>query len=167
MNILLPYAIEPRPMRKRDYVMLVVLAIAVLLAIFPPFRVGISVENQAGEDLYGMYIYYSFGGKMNTISHGGFDTTGNANPIKAGETIGEKLGFNEAPAALPETMECTVRVNMGKTQKTLEYYDAAYAPGGIPVKKGCTTILLLKGNKEDGFYLEFGGFKNIFGIIKK
>ena len=164
-------------MKKKTIVPLAVLCVLVIAAavivsgILNP-NVYLRITNQSDGDLYNYWMYYSYQGKTGReaeMGKGLSKPTGNPGdnsrlPFAVGEGVTTKMPPNKiqnVPAGDKLTVELHVHDLPILTAEDQDFEKGVNAGAiTIPVKAGKCSELVITGNREDGFRLEFTGFSN-------
>ena len=164
-------------MKKKTIVLLAVLGVVVIAAAvivsgaLNP-NVYLRITNLSDGNLYNYWMYYSYQGKAGReaeMGKGLSKPTGNPGdnsllPFAVGESVTTKMPPNKiqnVPAGDKLTVELHVH-----DRPILTAEDQAFEKGvsagaiTIPAKAGKCSELVITGNREDGFRLEFTGFSN-------
>jgi|GEM_PF-7040847 len=142
---------------------LVLLAAFTALWIHTSRMVYIVVENRSDGDIYGARILWKFNDLDNTKT--GFSSisaaqhvheTGNNDlvPFAFGETIPFPIRREVQPDTLPEAIPVLVRVELSPTAEYSDGYDTEEVLE-VPVRRGRRSIVVVTGNREDGFHAAY------------
>jgi hypothetical protein len=164
-------------MKKKTIVLLAVLGVVVIAAavivsgVLNP-NVYLRITNQSDGELYNYWMYYSYQGKIGREAEmaKGLSKPSSApgdnsrKPFVVGESVKTKMPPNEIQD-VPVSDKLTIELHV-HDRPILTAEDQAFEKGvsagaiTIPAKAGKCSELVITGNREDGFNLEFTGFSN-------
>ena len=151
-------------------VIIIAAAIIVSGALNP--NVYLRITNQTDGELYNYWMYYSYQGKTGRdaeMAQGLSKPTGNPGdnsclPFAVGESVKAKMPPNKAqnvPVSDKLTIDLYVHDKPILTAEDQAFENSVNAGAiTIPAKKGKCSDLVVTGNRENGFKLEFTGFSN-------
>ena len=164
-------------MKKKTVVLIAVLAVIVIAAavfvsgVLDP-NVYLRITNQTDGELYNYWMYYSYQGKTGReaemakgLSKPSSTPGDNSRkPFVIGESVTTKMSPNKIQN-VPVSDELTVELHVHDLP-ILTAEDQQFEKGvkagviTVPVKAGKCSDVVITGNRESGFRLEFTGFSN-------
>lgn len=136
-------------------------------------KVYLRITNQSDGDLYSFWMYYSFQGKTfpdTELAKGLSKPTGNVGdnsclPFVIGESVKTVMETNpNYSVTKPEKLTIELYVH---DRPILTAEDQSFENGvkvgealTIPIKLGKCSNIVITGNRENGFKMEFTGFSN-------
>ena len=164
-------------MKKKLIVLIAVLCVIIIVSaiivsgVLNP-NVYLRITNRTDGEVYNYWMYYSYQGKTGTdaeMAQGLSKPTGAPGdnsrlPFVVGESVKVQMRPNKAqnvPVGEKLTIDLYVHDEPILTAEDQAFEKGVHAGAiTIPAKKGKCSDLVITGNREDGFKMEFAGFSN-------